>query len=75
MHNYRTSCCVKSKHAKYCYSQICLNVQGKGDGMANFDGLYDMPEQTELREDCRSVVGKSKISLTASGIFVVYSHH
>ncbi|KAL5020397.1 hypothetical protein ScPMuIL_003289 [Solemya velum] len=38
--------------------KICLNVQGKGDGMANFDGLYDMPEQTELREDCRSVVDR-----------------
>ncbi|PVD26951.1 hypothetical protein C0Q70_12099 [Pomacea canaliculata] len=37
--------------------QICLGVQGK-DVLSSFDGLYDMEEQPQLREDCSSVVDK-----------------
>ncbi|XP_048250832.1 TBC1 domain family member 23-like [Haliotis rufescens] len=38
--------------------QICLGVQGKGDALAAFDGLYDMEEQGPLREDCAALVDK-----------------
>ena len=38
--------------------QICLNVADKGDQLAAFDELYDMPEQTTLREDCQALVGQ-----------------
>lgn len=38
--------------------QICLNIQGRGDAMATFDGLYDMAEQAQLREDCTVLVDK-----------------
>ncbi|KAI0228184.1 TBC1 domain family member 23 [Lamellibrachia satsuma] len=38
--------------------QICLNVADKGDQLAAFDELYDMPEQTTLREDCQALVDK-----------------
>ena len=38
--------------------QICLNVNGKGDALTAFDELYDMPEQSILREDCQALVGK-----------------
>lgn len=37
--------------------QICLNVADKGDAFGSFDELYDLPEQSMLREDCQSVVG------------------
>jgi hypothetical protein len=30
---------------------------GKGDPLKDFDDLYDMPEQNELREDCHTLVG------------------
>ncbi|XP_041372559.1 TBC1 domain family member 23-like [Gigantopelta aegis] len=38
--------------------QICLNVHGKGDALSSFNGLYDMDEQTQLREDCSALVDK-----------------
>ncbi len=38
--------------------QICLGVVGKGDQLASFDELYDMPEQDVLREDCQNLVGQ-----------------
>ena len=30
----------------------------KGDQLKDFDDLYDMPEQSELREDCQALVGE-----------------
>ncbi|XP_070548219.1 TBC1 domain family member 23-like [Ptychodera flava] len=38
--------------------KICLNVAGKGDSLASFDGIYDMDEQETLRHDCREFVDK-----------------
>ena len=38
-------------------SQICLGVQGKSV-LSSFDGLYDMEEQAQLREDCAALVGQ-----------------
>ncbi|KAL8598400.1 hypothetical protein ACOMHN_032677 [Nucella lapillus] len=37
--------------------QICLGVQGK-NVLSSFDGLYDMNEQSLLREDCSTLVDK-----------------
>jgi hypothetical protein len=37
--------------------QICLGVQGK-NVLSSFDGLYDMAEQSALREDCAALVGQ-----------------
>jgi len=37
--------------------QICLNVADKGDAFGSFDELYDLPEQSLLRDDCQTVVG------------------
>ena len=39
------------------FAQICLNVADKGDPFGSFDELYDLPEQSILREDCQTVVG------------------
>ncbi|XP_077985076.1 TBC1 domain family member 23-like [Glandiceps talaboti] len=38
--------------------KICLNVAGKGDSLASFDGIFDMLEQDTLRHDCRDFVDK-----------------
>ncbi len=40
------------------FFQICLNVSGKGDALAAFDELFDMDEQSQVREDCQSLVGE-----------------
>ncbi|XP_029647617.1 TBC1 domain family member 23 isoform X2 [Octopus sinensis] len=61
--------------------QICLNIQGRGDAMATFDGLYDMDEQTQLREDCTALVDKlgneedDRVSIVSDleSIFTFYS--
>ena len=45
--------------------QICLNVMAKGNELASFDELYDMPEQDILREDCHSLVGKANVPVYA----------
>ncbi|CAL1543473.1 unnamed protein product [Lymnaea stagnalis] len=37
--------------------QICLGTVGK-DALSGFDGLYDMEGQGQLREDCKTLVGK-----------------
>ncbi len=34
-------------------------MAGKGDALAAFDELYNMPEQSMLREECNNLVGKS----------------
>jgi len=38
--------------------QVCLNVAGKADQLNTFDGLYDLPEQSLIREDCQALVDK-----------------
>jgi hypothetical protein len=38
--------------------QICLQVQGKGDALASFDGFFDLKEQAQLRDDCTQLVGR-----------------
>ena len=42
----------------YFYQQICLQAQGKGDSLSSFDGFFDLPQQTLIREDCAQLVGK-----------------
>ena len=41
--------------------QICLNVSGKGDALSSFDGIFDLDEQEQLRNDCKDFVGKMHI--------------
>ncbi|XP_071174682.1 TBC1 domain family member 23-like [Mytilus edulis] len=38
--------------------QICLGVHGKGDSLATFDGLFDLKEQEQIRQDCKSLIDK-----------------
>ena len=40
------------------FEQVCLNVVGKVDQFSSFDELYDLPEQSLLRDDCCNLVGK-----------------
>ncbi|XP_019874769.1 TBC1 domain family member 23 isoform X2 [Aethina tumida] len=36
--------------------QICLDVRDKGNQLDHFNEIYDLPNQTVLREDCRNFV-------------------
>ena len=36
-------------------------MKGKGDALASFDGFFDLPEQGVIREDCKQLVGMSKL--------------
>ncbi|CAG2194518.1 TBC1D23 [Mytilus edulis] len=38
--------------------RICLGVHGKGDSLATFDGLFDLKEQEQIRQDCKSLIDK-----------------
>lgn len=38
--------------------QICLGVQSKGDSLATFDGLFDLKEQGQIRQDCKTLIDK-----------------
>ncbi|XP_019642823.1 PREDICTED: TBC1 domain family member 23-like isoform X2 [Branchiostoma belcheri] len=38
--------------------KICLNVAGKGDSMESWDGVFDLPQQEVLRQDCLSLLEK-----------------
>lgn len=38
--------------------QIALNVAGKGDSLASWDGILDLPEQNTIHKDCLEFVGK-----------------
>ncbi|KAL3885206.1 hypothetical protein ACJMK2_025294 [Sinanodonta woodiana] len=38
--------------------QVCLNVKGKGDILSSFDGVFDLKEQSIIREDCHNLVDK-----------------
>ena len=44
---------------------ICLAVDGKSDTMNSFDQLYDLPEQSLIRQDCQALVGKCSYHVTA----------
>ena len=46
----------RGSHAVFSL-QICLQVKGKGDALASFDGFFDLPEQSIIREDCKQLVG------------------
>ncbi|XP_013415519.1 TBC1 domain family member 23 [Lingula anatina] len=36
--------------------KICLNITDTDDTLSGFDGLYDMDEQKQVREDCQKLV-------------------
>ncbi|XP_072049181.1 TBC1 domain family member 23-like isoform X2 [Amphiura filiformis] len=36
--------------------KICLNVSGKGDALSSFDGIFDLDEQEQLRNDCKDFI-------------------
>ncbi|XP_075053109.1 TBC1 domain family member 23 isoform X3 [Mixophyes fleayi] len=36
--------------------KIALNVSGKGDGLASWDGLLDLPEQPVIHRDCQNLI-------------------
>ncbi|XP_066259417.1 TBC1 domain family member 23 [Euwallacea similis] len=38
--------------------QICLDVRDKGNQLDHFNEVYDLPNQTVLREDCQNFVSK-----------------
>lgn len=38
--------------------QICLDVRDKGNQLDHFNEVYDLPNQTVLREDCANFVAK-----------------
>ncbi|XP_052258806.1 TBC1 domain family member 23-like isoform X2 [Dreissena polymorpha] len=48
---------VPEKHRANVW-QICLQVQGKGNSLAAFDGFFDLKEQSLIREDCAQLVDK-----------------
>lgn len=42
----------------YSSFQIALNVVGKGDSLASWDGCLDLPEQSIIHKDCQELIGK-----------------
>lgn len=38
--------------------QIALNILGKGDSLASWDGILDLPEQNTIHKDCLEFIGK-----------------
>uniref|UniRef100_A0A5F9CWE9 TBC1 domain family member 7 n=1 Tax=Oryctolagus cuniculus TaxID=9986 RepID=A0A5F9CWE9_RABIT len=38
--------------------KIALNVAGKGDSLASWDGILDLPEQNTIHKDCLEFIGK-----------------
>lgn len=38
--------------------QVCLDVRNKSDQLSQFNGIYDLPFQRQLRSDCNTVVEK-----------------
>ncbi|XP_066281595.1 TBC1 domain family member 23-like [Branchiostoma lanceolatum] len=38
--------------------KICLNVAAKGDSMESWDGVFDLPQQDVLRQDCLDLLEK-----------------
>lgn len=55
-----------------CSLQICINIASKGNPFSSFDELYDLPEQSLLREDCKAVVGmNSRFALWLNFVIVI----
>lgn len=42
----------------FSFFQIALNVAGKGDSLASWDGILDLPEQNTIHKDCLEFIGK-----------------
>lgn len=40
------------------FFQVLLGVAHRPDPFADFDGLYDLPEQNLIRLHCQQIVGK-----------------
>ncbi|EHB13056.1 TBC1 domain family member 23 [Heterocephalus glaber] len=41
--------------------KIALNVAGKGDSLASWDGILDMPEQTTVHKDCLGLIDQLSV--------------
>ncbi|XP_053242146.1 TBC1 domain family member 23 isoform X1 [Podarcis raffonei] len=41
--------------------KIALNVAGKGDSLASWDGCLDLPEQTLIHKDCQELVDQLSV--------------
>lgn len=39
--------------------KIALNVAGKGDSLASWDGILDLPEQNSIHKDCLEFIALS----------------
>ncbi|XP_071806622.1 TBC1 domain family member 23-like isoform X1 [Asterias amurensis] len=48
---------IPNQYSTTCW-KICLNVVGKGDALASFDGIFDLPEQVQLRNDSKEFIEK-----------------
>ncbi|XP_030059929.1 TBC1 domain family member 23 isoform X1 [Microcaecilia unicolor] len=42
--------------------KIALNVAGKGDSLASWDGCLDLPEQTAIHKDCQTLIDQLSVS-------------
>lgn len=49
---------VIPEHIRPDVWQVCLNVRNKSDQLSQFNGIFDLPFQRQLRADCASVVEK-----------------
>ncbi|KAM4699967.1 TBC1 domain family member 23 isoform 2-T2 [Discoglossus pictus] len=41
--------------------KIALNVAGKGDSLASWDGILDLPEQPVIHRDCQSLIDQLQV--------------
>ncbi|XP_010637934.1 TBC1 domain family member 23 isoform X1 [Fukomys damarensis] len=41
--------------------KIALNVAGKGDSLASWDGILDLPEQTTVHKDCLGLIDQLSV--------------
>ncbi|XP_076974715.1 TBC1 domain family member 23 isoform X3 [Tamandua tetradactyla] len=41
--------------------KIALNVSGKGDSLASWDGILDLPEQNAIHKDCQELIGQLSV--------------
>ncbi|XP_033641128.1 TBC1 domain family member 23-like isoform X2 [Asterias rubens] len=48
---------IPNQYSTTCW-KICLNVVGKGDALASFDGIFDLPEQVQIRNDSKEFIEK-----------------
>ncbi|XP_022109072.1 TBC1 domain family member 23-like isoform X2 [Acanthaster planci] len=55
---------IPNQYSTTCW-KICLNVVGKGDALASFDGIFDLPEQELIRNDCKEFIDEEKLSLSS----------